>query len=190
MDINLIDIIIILVLVAGVINGFRKGVISQLGGILGLIVGVWLAFRFGSRVSEWVGVPMNDLVAYIVVFVAGVAASWLATRLVEALLRSVGLGFLNRLGGAFVSLIFSSLMLSLAIGFFEKCNNLLHMVEPEVLEASELTDYVMGLSDVVFPYLEQAKDAIVDEVEGVVPQSLPQPAPQAEPITQTTNQEI
>lgn len=166
MDVNIIDIIMIVVLVAGAINGYRKGVISQLGGVAAVVIGVWLAFKFGSQVSSWLGVEMSDLVAYIVVFVAAMAASWVAVRILSSLVSSVGLGFVNRLMGAAVSLIFSSLMLSLAIGFFEKCNNLLDIVDPGVLEGSELTGYVTNISDVVFPYLVEAKDAVVDGVGG------------------------
>lgn len=164
MDFNIIDLIMGLVLVAGAINGFRKGVISQLGCVVGVILGVWLAFNFGSQLSGWIGVEMSDLVAYILVFVAALLAAWLMSHLAAAKLSTMGLGIINRLGGLVVSVVFSSLILSLALGFFEQCNEALDIVEPEVIENSVLSGYVKELSDVVFPYLEEAKDALLDGV--------------------------
>lgn len=162
MDLNIIDLIMGLVLVAGAINGFRKGIISQLSGVAGVLLGVWLAFKFGSQVGGWLGVEMSDLVAYILVFVAALLAAWLMSYLSAAILRTIGLGIINRLGGLAVSVVFSSLILSLALGFFEQCNQALDIVNPEVIENSVLSGYVEKLSDVVFPYLEDAKEAILN----------------------------
>lgn len=165
MSISIIDLIMVLVLVVGAINGFRKGVLSQVGLVMGVVVGVWLAFHIGSQVSEWIGVKMSDLVAYILVFVVAIVAMWLLTKLLDSVLKSVGLGIYNRLCGAAVSLVLSSMILSLAFGFFEKCNNALKMVEPEVLEESVIAPVVTAVADVVFPYLERAKDAVVESVD-------------------------
>lgn len=165
MSISIIDLIMVLVLVVGAINGFRKGVLSQVGLVMGVVVGVWLAFHIGSQVSEWIGVKMSDLVAYILVFVVAIVAMWLLTKLLDGVLKSVGLGIYNRLCGAAVSLVLSSMILSLAFGFFEKCNNALKMVEPEVLEESVVAPVVTAVADVVFPYLERAKDAVVESVD-------------------------
>lgn len=164
MSISIIDLIMVLVLVVGAINGFRKGVISQLGGVVGVIAGVWLAFRLGSGVSAMIGVEMSPLVSYIVVFVAAILAMWLLSHILGKLLSTIGLGIVNRLCGAAVSLVLSSMILSLAFGFFEKCNNALKMVEPEVLEASEVAPIVNAVADVVFPYLEQATEAVMESV--------------------------
>jgi membrane protein required for colicin V production len=171
MDISIIDLIMGLVLVVGAINGFRKGVILQLGVVAGVVVGVWLAFRVGSSVSAWIGVEMSPLVAYILVFVAAIAAMWLLTHLLSKILSTIGLGIINRLCGAVVSLALSSMILSLAFGFFVKCNNALQIVEPEVLEASKVAPWVDAVADVVFPYLEQAKEGVMESMDQINPEA-------------------
>lgn len=186
MNISIIDLIMVLVLVVGAINGFRKGVLSQVGLVMGVVVGVWLAFHIGSQVSEWIGVKMSDLVAYILVFVVAIVAMWLLTKLLDGVLKSVGLGIYNRLCGAAVSLVLSSMILSLAFGFFEKCNNALKMVEPEVLEESVIAPIVNAVADVVFPYLERAKDAVV---ESVGTDAAPTPEEQTEEQTEVISVE-
>ncbi len=171
MDISIIDLIMGLVLMVGAINGFRKGVILQLGVVVGVVVSVWITFRVGSSVSTWIGVEMSPLVAYILVFVAAIAAMWLLTHLMSKILSTIGLGIINRLCGAVVSLALSSMILSLAFGFFAKCNNALQIVEPEVLEASKVAHWVDAVADVVFPYLEQAKEGVMESMDEINPEA-------------------
>jgi membrane protein required for colicin V production len=122
-------------------------------------------------VSAWIGVEMSPLVAYILVFVAAIAAMWLLTHLLSKILSTIGLGIINRLCGAFVSLALSSMILSLAFGFFTKCNNALQIVEPEVLEASKVAPWVDAVADVVFPYLEQAKEGVMESMDEINPEA-------------------
>lgn len=164
MDINLIDLIMALVLVAGLINGFRKGIFSQLGGIAGVLLGVWVAYKFGSKIGQWLNIDISPILAYVLLFVGGMLAAWVVSGLLEGVLRGIGLNFINRLGGAVVSLVFSSLVLSLALGLFCKCNDALGIVEPGYIAESQISGYVQRVSDFVFPYLESARDAIMDEV--------------------------
>lgn len=177
-NLNIIDLIMALVLVAGIISGFRKGIISQLSGVVGVLLGVWLAFKFGSKLGGWLGIEINEIVAYVLVFAAALLAAWIAARISTAILHTIGLGIINRLGGAAISVVLTSLLLSLALGFFEKCNNTLEIVEPTVIDNSVLSGYVKRLSDVVFPYLEEAKDAILesDPFHTPAPDNKPQPS--------------
>ena len=50
---NTIDLIVCLVLALAVWNGWRKGFIVQAGSLVALVVGLWLALRFGKPVGEW-----------------------------------------------------------------------------------------------------------------------------------------
>jgi hypothetical protein len=63
------------------------------------------------------------------------------------------------------------MILSLAFGFFVKCNNALQIVEPEVLEASKVAPWVDAVADVVFPYLEQAKEGVMESMDEINPEA-------------------
>ena len=43
---NIIDILVCLVLVLCVWSGWKNGILVQLSGIVGIIVGTWAAYRF------------------------------------------------------------------------------------------------------------------------------------------------
>jgi hypothetical protein len=54
------------------------------------------------------------------------------------------------------------LICSLLLGLFQRVNNATGWVEPKVVEESVLVEPVMKVSEFVFPYLVELKDAIVE----------------------------
>ncbi|MBR3681998.1 MAG: CvpA family protein [Tidjanibacter sp.] len=157
---NILDIILAIVLALGAIHGFRKGIIAQLCGIVGVLLGAWLAFKFGAKLGEWIGVELNEIVAYVIVFLVAVLVAGLAGRIAAAILKATGLGIINRLGGAALSVVEYALVASLLLGLFERINEATEWVEPKVMEESVLVGPVQAISDFVFPYLLEVKEAI------------------------------
>ena len=159
---NVLDIILAVLLVVGAVNGFRKGIISQLCGLAGVLLGVWLGFKFGDRLGVWLGVEIGEIASFVIIFIGAVLLAALAGRISAAILRATGLGILNRLGGMALSLVEYVLICSLLLGLFQKVNNATGWVEPKVVEESVLVEPVMKVSEFVFPYLVELKDAIVE----------------------------
>jgi membrane protein required for colicin V production len=159
---NVLDIILAILLVVGAVNGFRKGIISQLCGLAGVLLGVWLGFKFGDRLGVWLGVEIGEIASFVIIFIGAVLLATLAGRISAAILRATGLGILNRLGGMALSLVEYVLICSLLLGLFQKVNNATGWVEPKVVEESVLVEPVMKVSEFVFPYLVELKDAIVE----------------------------
>lgn len=159
---NIIDIILAIVLVWALVSGLRKGLISQASSLVGLLLGVWLAFEFNDQLSEWIGVEIEGVAAYAVLFAVGVLLAWLTSRISGWILRGIGLGIVDKIGGALISLTLYSLVLSLLLGLFRNINTSLHIVEDRVLEESVLVEPIDRVSNVVFPYLVEAKEAIVN----------------------------
>ena len=50
---NIIDIILLICFIPAVIQGIRKGFISQVISIVSLVFGIWMSARFASVVSTW-----------------------------------------------------------------------------------------------------------------------------------------
>lgn len=114
-------IIIGLVLLYAVISGFIKGLLSQIGQIAGLIVGVLAARALTPSLLTMLridaGVDSTTMFAtvmcYLLVFLAGYFAIVLLARLVRLVVRVACLGVLDRIGGALFKLIKWTLILSL-----------------------------------------------------------------------------
>ena len=50
---NILDIIILICLVPSIIQGLRKGFISQAISIVSIVAGVWASANFANLVSDW-----------------------------------------------------------------------------------------------------------------------------------------
>lgn len=185
---NILDIILAIVLVFGAVQGFRKGIIAQLCGVVGVILGAWLAFNFGAKLGDWIGVELNDIAASVIVFLVAILVAGLFGRIAAAVLKATGLGIINRLGGMLLSVVEYALILALLLGVFEQINNTTKWVDTKVLEGSVLAGPVKDVSDFVFPYLLELKDAIVEsdsfrlDTPDVAPDTTPDEAVSAEQI--------
>ena len=105
---------------------------------------------------------VSGILAYVILFAAGVLVAWISSRISGWILNGIGLGFVDKIGGAVLSVMVYCLVLSLLLGLFRNINSSLKIVEPEVLDSSVLVEPIERVSDVVFPYLEEAKEAIID----------------------------
>ena len=159
---NILDIILAIVLVWALISGLRKGIISQASSFLGLLLGVWLACKFNGQLSEWIGVEVEGVAAYAILFAIGVAVSWFFARISSWILRGIGLGVVDKIGGAVLSLVVYSLVLNLLLGLFRNVNSSVQIVEEKVIEESVLVEPIEKIADVIFPYLENVKAAIME----------------------------
>lgn len=159
---NVLDIILALVLVWALISGLRKGLISQATALVGLLLGTWLAFKFNDRLGDWIGVEIEGVAAYAILFAAALLLAWLCSKISSTVLSGIGLGFVDKLGGALLSLVLYSLLLSLLLGAFRSVNASLKIVDEKVFEESVLVEPVEKVADFVFPYLIEFKDAIIE----------------------------
>ena len=58
---NFFDILTLVALVWAVISGWRSGFVSQLLGLLGIILGIVLSLRYGASVGEMLGIDARGI---------------------------------------------------------------------------------------------------------------------------------
>lgn len=159
---NILDIIIALVLISAAIGGFRRGIISQLFGIAAIILGVWLSFKFSSQVGKWIGVELSDTLSFIIVLIVAIWAIVLVGKITSKTFSLTGLGIIDRIGGLALGVVKYGLILSLLLGLFININKNFKMMKPEKIEKSILLAPLQDMSNLIFPYLIKAKDAILE----------------------------
>lgn len=94
---NALDILVIAIVGVSTLLGLFWGIIRQVLSIVGLVVGIILASRYGSNVAEWLSsfvrdVRVADVLGFVVVLIA---VSSLASLLASLLHRFAGLLFLG-----------------------------------------------------------------------------------------------
>ena len=159
----LLDIILAIPLIWALWAGFRNGIIVQLGGIAGLLIGVWLAFRYGGKVGSWLHIDASadPVIGFIIIVVITVIAVAIIGRLLKGVFRFAGLAVLDRFGGAILSLLKVGLILGLLLYAFGYLNRSQHWVEEKKLESSLLYKPLTGIAKFTFPYMDMIKDKLL-----------------------------
>ena len=157
---SIIDIILLICFVPALINGVKKGFISQVISIVSLVAGVWISFEFASIFAEWIGKYIQasekilNIVAFAVIMVGVFVVLGLVARFIEGIVKFVMLEWLNKLLGVVFSLLKAGLIIGLLIMLFSSLNNNLHLVDEQVLAESTLYTPLKNMAYTVFPYLK------------------------------------
>ena len=157
---NILDIIILICLIPAVVQGLRKGFISQVIAIVSLVAGVWASVRFADIASQWIAQYITaseqilKVTAFALIMVIVFTVLALVGKMLEATIRLVMLGWVNRLLGMCFALVKCLLILGLLALGFNSLNNTFGFVKPEQLADSVLYPIINDMAEIVFPYLK------------------------------------
>lgn len=107
---NTLDIIILIVLLIGGLNGLRQGFVKALANLVGWVFALILAAKYANILAPMMAVLSHDpvvqkIAAFAAIVLLIVVLTWVVGALLNNVLKSLKLGPLNRLvGGAFGSL--------------------------------------------------------------------------------------
>jgi len=102
---NAFDWMILFLLVWSIVLAFVRGIIRELfglaGTILGLLLAAWNYPAFAAWLSRWItSLVAAEIIAFLLIAVLVMAICTLLGRLVRDTAHTVGLGFLDRMAGA------------------------------------------------------------------------------------------
>ena len=158
---SILDIILIICFIPALINGIRKGFISQVLSLVAMIGGVWLAFEFSSVVSGWLSQYISTnanilhIASFALIMICVFIAIGLICRLLEGILDFIMLGWLNKLLGIAFAFLKTALIVGLVIMLFNSLNDNFHLIQEETLAESVLYGPLKNLAYTVFPYLKE-----------------------------------
>lgn len=139
----------------------EKGFIAQIIAIVSLILGAWLSYRFSNAVSGWIGQYIEggeqllNIIAFIVIFIVVILALFAVGKVLEASIKIIMLGWLNKLLGVVFSMIKCILILGLAIMAFNALNETFNLVPEKKLAESLLYTPIKNITFSVFPYIKE-----------------------------------
>ena len=157
---NILDAIILIALIPAIIQGLRKGFISQAISIISIVAGIWASARFANIVTEWISQYITaseqilKIIAFALILVVVFIVLGLLGRLLESILKIVMLGWINKLLGLLFSLLKAVLIIGLIILAFSSLNSSIGLVKPEVIEGSALYEPVKDIAEAIFPYIK------------------------------------
>ena len=157
---NILDIIILICLIPAIIQGIRKGFISQAISIASIILGIWLSSQFANVVGEWIAQYISvseqalKLISFAVILVGVSLALSALGKLIESLLGAIMLGWVNKLLGLAFALTKTILILALVSMLFQSVITTFQITQPAIVTESVLYPYLKDISDTVFPFIK------------------------------------
>ena len=158
---NILDIILLICFIPALVQGFRKGLISQVTAIISIIAGVWFSVRFTPVVSQWLETHAGGseqvlkVVAFALIFIAISIVLTLVGRLIERIVKLIMMGWLNRLLGVVLSLAKTGLIIGIAIMVLCSLDDTFNFMNEELMNGSILFPPLKDLAYAIYPQLKE-----------------------------------
>ena len=122
----LFDIICVIIIIAGLFFGFKRGFFAQAGSVMGVILGIIccnlfaekLAMRFIEPGDSAESILLSTVLSYIVIFVCCYLVGRLFGSGLSTLFRTLHIGCVDRLGGAIFTMLEYTLVFSMILNAF------------------------------------------------------------------------
>lgn len=159
---NLIDIVLLAIAAWAVYEGIRDGLLVQVGGVVSLIVGVWLAFRHAEHVGAWFGMHGAEasVAGFLTVLLVTIVVIAVGSRLLRGVFRMTGLGAFDAIFGAVVSLLKSAVVVSLIIAAIDAVNVNNVLLSEERIASSRGYVPLRNFSTKIFPLFDQVREQV------------------------------
>lgn len=143
---TVIDIVILLVLAAGVLLGYKRGIISEMATIVGVVLGFVVCLALGdaavgalrSMCPGWEKWPMaaetSSAIALGVLFIVVWLVCYIVGKLLKGVTHSLMLGPLDRILGAVAGALIVLLLTSFVLNVYFVSKPDAEMFKPERLE--------------------------------------------------------
>jgi membrane protein required for colicin V production len=169
---TLLDLLLALIVGGSVIGGFITGFTRTAFGIVATIVGIVLGFWLYDVPGAWfegmVGKTAGNLFGFFVVFAIVLAVGALLGRVISKAFKFVGLGIVDRLGGAAFGLVRGIFVAAAAVAVLLAATP---RPVPNWMRGSQLLPYALGASNLAASLAPRALKNAVSESIGEIKKS-------------------
>ena len=161
---NYLDIVIVIPLLYGMAKGFSNGVIKEISGLLGLLVGAYVAISFSSylhpKFTEFLGgyEQFIPIISFAALFIIIVIMIKILGYIIDKFTKALALGFVSKLLGAIFgllkTLIIFSFLFSLVIDY--------ELIDKEIQQQSVLVIPLKEVSEIIIPEINKHKKIIIE----------------------------
>lgn len=181
---NFLDILIIVPMIWYGFKGFKKGLVFEVAGIVGLIAGTWIAINFSKKVAEIIGLSGKyvDIIAFVITFSAVIFLVYLFAKFIEKVVTFVVPEFLNNIGGLVLGALKVAIISSVLLYFVTSMDRYELFLKKETKAGSILYPPVSSIAPVLFPEFRKVEEAVTakkdsSQAQPVTPSEVQSPAP-------------
>jgi membrane protein required for colicin V production len=152
---NYIDIILAIPIIWAIYRGFTKGFIIEIASLIAMVLGVYGAIHFSYFIANLLNLHSSHapLISFAVTFLIIVIVIFLFAKMLEKSLNLLALGFLNKLAGAFFSLLKIAFIISILLIFVNKLDAKISIVPEKTRKESLLYPPISAFAPLIIPKL-------------------------------------
>lgn len=178
---NYLDIIFIIILAFFIFQGWRKGFVKTIGGILGIVVGIYFAGLFYPAVSQWlqglsnyVDQMLGNILGFVLIFIVANRVFAIVIWMLDKIVKIPVINSINKILGLIFGLLEGFLIV--AIIFTLLTNFQIIDEKTDIVSKSKVAPYVESILNIIKPLLpenlekipksffDKSKDYVQDQV--------------------------
>lgn len=169
---NTLDFILLIPLAYFAYKGFTKGFIITLAMLVGILAGLYAAIHFSEYAIGFLTDRLNTstgnirMISYLVTFVIALVLVFLLGQFLTGVVKTTGLGFLNRTGGVILGVAKGLLIISAILVLFNTIDPKSSLIGKETKEQSVLYKPLAAIAPKVYPVLKQYTGKAFDFIKG------------------------
>jgi len=166
-----IDIILTVFLLYFAYKGFTNGLIISLATLAGLVLGFYAASHFSEYTADWLqkdlGLQSSNirLIAYVVTFVIVIVLIVLLGKFLTGVVKTAGLGIVNRLAGALFGVGKGLMIASFLFLLFSHLDPKESLLTAQQKNKSVLYKPVSAVAPAIIPLLQKYTVVVQDFID-------------------------
>jgi membrane protein required for colicin V production len=156
---SILDIVLIGLFILAGFSGYRKGLVGQAAGLIGLILGIWGAIHFSDFTANFLSTKLSittqylPMIAFAVTFTVLLVGVHFVGVIAEKIMDLAFLGLANSLLGVVFGVLKTALILSVILLLLGKISHKVKIIPDNFGEKSLLYKPIERLAPTIFPYL-------------------------------------
>ena len=155
---NWLDVIMVLILVGGIVSGYKNGFVGEMASLAGLILGIWGAIKFSgwtTQLLEGFGLSFSlmPIISFVITFLVITIIMQIVAGLINNLLEVLTLNLLNKLAGIVAGVFKSALFCSVILLVYGAVDEKHRFLPESAVEKSLLWEPVSELVPSLLPFL-------------------------------------
>jgi membrane protein required for colicin V production len=158
---SVLDIILCVLLCIGVFKGIRNGFLVEFASLLSLFLGIYIAVGFSDYAKNIVSKSVHwnpktiQIFSFIATFIIVVVGISLFAKAMTKIINVAQLGIFNKLGGGFLRLLKTILIVSVFLNLFEKVNFDNMLAKKETLDKSLFFRPIQQTAGLFYPSIQK-----------------------------------
>ncbi|MDR0795616.1 MAG: CvpA family protein [Tannerella sp.] len=154
---NWLDIVLVVLIVAGFVKGYTDGFIRQVVFFFALIAAIYLCSKGAVNLrgyvvqTGWFPEETITLVSSILAFIMIAGIITLAGWIIHKMISATPLSLFNHIAGALLGLVVTMLILSLTLNVLEVLDRRSALISPEMKVESRFYFYFKDLVPAIYP---------------------------------------